>query len=50
VQAALAREESRGTHTRLDHPDSSERFLGRFFFVGADAPVFAALPEVAPAR
>jgi L-aspartate oxidase len=29
--AALAREESRGTHTRLDHPETSSELLGRFF-------------------
>jgi L-aspartate oxidase len=29
--AALAREESRGTHTRLDHPEPSSALLGRFF-------------------
>jgi len=31
--AALAREESRGTHTRLDHPDRSDALVGRFFQV-----------------
>ena len=49
VQAALARTESRGTHTRLDHPDSSDALLGRFFFLGADEPVFAPLHAVAAA-
>jgi L-aspartate oxidase len=34
VTAALAREESRGTHTRLDHPTTSSAFLGRFFQEG----------------
>jgi L-aspartate oxidase len=43
ASAALAREESRGTHTRLDHPDPSSAFLGRFFAAG-DAPVFVPLP------
>jgi L-aspartate oxidase len=43
VLAAIAREESRGTHTRLDHLDPHDRFLGRFVF-GADAvPAFAPL-------
>src|SRR6266545_1684087 len=32
VGAALVREESRGTHTRLDFPESSSEFLGRFVF------------------
>ena len=32
--AALAREESRGTHTRLDHPELSSAFLGRYFLEG----------------
>jgi L-aspartate oxidase len=50
VQAALAREESRGTHTRLDFPDTSRAFLGRFFFTGLSDPVFAPLHEVATTR
>jgi L-aspartate oxidase len=41
--AARARQESRGTHTRLDHPESSSRYLGRFVVRGDD-PVFAPLP------
>jgi aspartate oxidase len=32
--AALARAESRGTHTRLDFPDRSTDWLGRFFHLG----------------
>lgn len=46
VTAALAREESRGTHTRLDFPESSPAFLGRFVTRGTDAgaPVFVPLP------
>jgi L-aspartate oxidase len=41
--AARAREESRGTHTRLDHPETRSRFLGRFVLDGAE-PVFSPLP------
>jgi L-aspartate oxidase len=50
VTAALAREESRGTHTRLDFPSSSSAFLGRFVTRGtrdAGAPVFVPLPVTA---
>jgi L-aspartate oxidase len=36
VDAALARTESRGTHTRLDFPQPSSAFLGRFVFGGGD--------------
>jgi L-aspartate oxidase len=42
--AALAREESRGTHTRLDFPDRSNDFLGRFFAVADGSAVFEPLP------
>ena len=44
VAAALAREESRGTHTRLDFPDADDRFLGRFVFDHATEPTFVPLP------
>jgi L-aspartate oxidase len=47
VQAATARRECRGTHTRLDFPEPSGRFLGRFVFAGGD-PDFVTLPAPAP--
>jgi L-aspartate oxidase len=44
VAAALARTESRGTHTRLDHPEPSEALLGRFVQVRGTVPTFIPLP------
>jgi L-aspartate oxidase len=44
VLAAIAREESRGTHTRLDFPDPDDRFLGRFVFGPEGTPTFVPLP------
>jgi L-aspartate oxidase len=50
VQAALAREESRGTHTRLDFPETSDEYVGRFFFnIEAERPVFVPLHETVSA-
>ncbi|MGI8795777.1 MAG: L-aspartate oxidase [Acidimicrobiia bacterium] len=51
VRAAIVRLESRGTHTRLDFPESSSEFLGRFVFAGGEpgfVPLAAPAPE--PAR
>jgi L-aspartate oxidase len=45
VANAAAREESRGSHTRADHPDESSAMLGRFVAVGARTPQF--LPTAA---
>jgi aspartate oxidase len=45
VDAARARTESRGTHTRLDFPDPSSAFLGRFVFGPGGQPSFVPLPE-----
>jgi L-aspartate oxidase len=50
VRAALARRESRGTHTRLDFPEPLPRFVGRFVFTGAGDPTFSPLSEVATTR
>ena len=47
VRAATARCESRGTHTRSDHPEASSEYLGRFVFTGGQKPEF--VPLLAPA-
>src|SRR3989440_2455043 len=48
VDAALARTESRGTHTRVDFPEPSSEFLGRFLFSGGDrTPTFVGAQRVA---
>jgi L-aspartate oxidase len=44
VAAALAREESRGTHTRLDFPERSARFDGRLVFSHGFTPTLVPLP------
>ena len=49
VDAARARTESRGTHTRLDFPESSSDFLGRFVFGAATQRRFVPLPAQEPA-
>jgi L-aspartate oxidase len=46
VRSATAREESRGTHTRLDFPGSSAKLLGRFTLAAPTAaPVLVPLPS-----
>jgi L-aspartate oxidase len=47
VAAALAREESRGTHTRVDFHRTRDEFAGRFVFAGPGEPTF--VPLVHPA-
>src|SRR6266566_4293127 len=49
VDAARARTESRGTHTRLDFPEPASEFLGRFVFGGATERLFVPLPAQEPA-
>jgi L-aspartate oxidase len=48
VAAAQAREESRGTHTRLDFPERSEAFVGRFVTRGGPLELVP-LPAEVPA-
>jgi len=48
VVAALAREESRGTHTRLDFPETRPEYLGRFVFDDDPTPRFVPLPAGVP--
>ena len=47
VQAASAREESRGAHSRADFPDTSDALRGRFVLCGGREPVFVPLPVLA---
>ncbi len=48
VAAAREREESRGTHTRLDFPETSEAFVGRFVARGGPLE-YVPLPAEVPA-
>jgi L-aspartate oxidase len=44
VAGALARRESRGTHTRLDFTEPADSWRGRFVLGAGDTPVFVPLP------
>jgi L-aspartate oxidase len=46
VESAWQRTESRGAHTRRDHPEASDAMLGRFVTRGRAEPLFVALPGV----
>jgi L-aspartate oxidase len=46
VASARQRTESRGAHTRRDHPAASDAMLGRFVTRGRSEPLFVALPGV----
>jgi L-aspartate oxidase len=50
VASALAREESRGAHTRSDFPDPDDAWLGRLVVRGEMAPQFVELPTLAVER
>jgi L-aspartate oxidase len=50
ADAARARTESRGTHTRLDFPEPSSELLGRFVFGSGGSPSFVPLPEAERVR
>jgi L-aspartate oxidase len=47
VAGALARQESRGSHTRSDAPGADDRWLGRLVIQGDNAPRFVELPTLA---
>ncbi|MFZ4585148.1 MAG: hypothetical protein ACOYNI_07945 [Acidimicrobiia bacterium] len=48
ARAAVARKESRGTHTRLDFAGTSDEFLGRLVCVGDASPHLVRLPAEEP--
>jgi L-aspartate oxidase len=50
VRAATVRRESRGTHTRVDFPQTSPEHLGRFVFAGDAEPSFVPLAGSEPER
>jgi L-aspartate oxidase len=50
AHSALAREESRGTHTRLDFPETRPELEGRLVYAGGSGPSFVRLPEPVATR
>ena len=50
VAAAIAREESRGAHTRSDAPGADDAWLGRLVVQGGGVPRFVDLPALARGR
>jgi len=48
VRAATRREESRGTHTRVDFPETSLALMGRFVFTGGPEPELVELRASSP--
>jgi L-aspartate oxidase len=47
VSSATRRTESRGSHTRRDHPQTDDEFLGRLVVLSNASPVFVPLSAVA---
>ena len=50
VRSALVREESRGTHTRLDHLAIRPDLEGRLVYAGGAGPAFVRLPDPVATR
>ena len=50
VRSALVREDSRGTHTRLDHLAIRPDLEGRLVYAGGAGPAFVRLPDPVATR